>query len=29
MSNRNVRRVVSILVENESSVLSRISGLFA
>jgi len=29
MSNKNVRRVVSILVENESSVLSRISGLFA
>jgi len=25
----NVRRVISVLVENESSVLSRISGLFA
>ena len=25
----NVRRVISILVENESSVLSRVSGLFA
>jgi len=30
MSNvNNVRRVISVLVENESSVLSRISGLFA
>jgi acetolactate synthase-1/3 small subunit len=26
---QNVRRVISVLVENESSVLSRISGLFA
>jgi len=26
---KNVRRVISVLVENESSVLSRISGLFA
>jgi len=25
----NVRRVISVLVENESSVLSRVSGLFA
>jgi len=28
-TNNNVRRVISVLVENESSVLSRISGLFA
>jgi len=26
---KNVRRVISVVVENESSVLSRISGLFA
>ena len=28
-NSQNVRRVISVLVENESSVLSRISGLFA
>jgi acetolactate synthase-1/3 small subunit len=28
-NSHNVRRVISVLVENESSVLSRISGLFA
>ena len=29
MTDNNKRRVVSVLVENESSVLSRVSGLFA